>query len=255
MPLISILLPYYKKEKYIWKTIRSVLNQSFKNFELIIIFDEYFKKRHEVFEKLKGLKKKDDRIKIILNNKNLGVSASRNKGLQKAKGNYVAFIDSDDLWNKKKLEIQILYMIKNKLKFCHTNYYVINKYEKRIGQFNAPKNLNYDHLIKSCDIGLSTVIIHKSILNFCKFPKLKTKEDYVVWLRLSKKKIPIISLNRYLTSWRSTSDSLSSSIFQRLIDAYRVYRFFEKFSLIKSYYFLFLLTTKSMIKKINIYLK
>ena len=131
MPFISILLPYYKKEKYIWKTIRSVLNQSFKNFELIIIFDEYFKKRHEVFEKLKGLKKKDDRIKIILNNKNLGVSASRNKGLQKAKGNYVAFIDSDDLWNKKKLEIQTRYMIKNNLKFCHTNYYVINKYGKK----------------------------------------------------------------------------------------------------------------------------
>ena len=103
MPLISILLPYYKKEKYIWKTIHSVLNQSFKNFELIIIFDEYFEKKHSVFEKLKRLKKKDNRIKIILNNRNLGVSVSRNKGLQKAKGEYVAFIDSDDLWTKKKI--------------------------------------------------------------------------------------------------------------------------------------------------------
>ena len=146
-------------------------------------------------------------------------------------------------------------MIKNKLKFCHTNYYVINKYNHKIGKFFAPKELNYNQLIKSCDIGLSTVIIERSIANYCKFPNIKTKEDFVVWLRLAKKNIPIISLNKYLTYWRSTENSLSSSIIQRLSDAFKVYRYFEKFNLFKTFYFTILLALRSVMKKINIYLR
>ena len=201
------------------------------------------------------LKKKDKRIKIIRNKKNLGVARSRNRGLLQSKGKYIAFIDSDDLWHKKKLELQIQFMIRNRLKFCHTNYHVINELNKTIGRFKAPKKLIYKELIKSCDIGLSTVMIERSILKFCKFPKLKTKEDYVVWLNLSKKDISIISLNKNLTYWRSAKNSLSSSIIQRLTDSFKVYRYFEKFSILKTYYFIILLIMNSIVKKINIYLK
>jgi len=255
MPFVTILLPYYKKENYVFQTIETILKQSFKNFELIIIFDEYFKKNHLVYEKLNILKKKDKRIKIIRNKKNLGVARSRNRGLLQSKGKYIAFIDSDDLWHKKKLELQIQFMIRNRLKFCHTNYHVINELNKTIGRFKAPKKLIYKELIKSCDIGLSTVMIERSILKFCKFPKLKTKEDYVVWLNLSKKDISIISLNKNLTYWRSAKNSLSSSITQRLTDSFKVYRYFEKFSILKTYYFIILLIMNSIVKKINIYLK
>ena len=254
MPFVSILLPYFKKEKYVFQTIKTILNQTFKNFELIIIFDEYFKTDHEVYKKLNEIRKKDKRIKILLNKKNLGVSESRNKGLIKSKGKYVAFIDSDDLWHKKKLEIQLKYMSKNKLKFCHTNYYVINESNEKIGKFIAPKNLTYSQLLRSCDIGLSTVIIEKSILKFCKFPKLKTKEDFVVWLNLSKNNVPIIALNKYLTYWRATKNSLSSSVIQRLKDAFKVYRYFVKYNLLKTYYFTILLVMRSINKKIKIYL-
>jgi teichuronic acid biosynthesis glycosyltransferase TuaG len=255
MPFVSILLPYYKNEPYVFQTIKSVLRQTYQNFELIIIFDEYFKGHHPVYQKLKDLRKKDKRIKILLNKKNLGVSKSRNKGLLSSKGKYIAFIDSDDLWNKKKLKLQIDFMIKNKLKFCHTNYYVIDKYNHKIGKFFAPKELKYSQLIKSCDIGLSTVIIDRTIVKYCKFPNIKTKEDFVVWLRLAKKKIQIISLNRYLTYWRSTDNSLSSPIIQRLSDAFKVYRYFQEFNLFKTFYFTILLALKSVMKKINIYLR
>ena len=255
MPFVTILLPYYQKERYIFQAVETILKQSFRNFELIIIFDEYFRKNHQVYKKLNILRKKDKRVKIIRNKKNLGAGKSRNIGLLKSKGKYIAFIDSDDLWHKKKLEIQTKFMIKNKLKFCHTNYYVVNELNQRIGKFKAPKKLIYKELIKSCDIGLSTVMIERSILKLCQFPKLKTKEDFVVWLNLSKKNISIISLNKYLTCWRSTENSQSSSIMQRLVDSFKVYRYFEKFSILKTYYFIILLILNSITKKINIYLK
>ena len=255
MPFVSIILPYYQNERYVFQSIKSILRQTYKNFELIIIFDEYFKNHHAVLKELEDLRKKDKRIKIILNKKNLGVSKSRNKGLFSSKGKYIAFIDSDDLWNKNKLKIQTDYMIKKKLKFCHTNYYVINKHNHRIGKFFAPKELDYSQLIKSCDIGLSTVMVERSIIKYCKFPNIKTKEDFVVWLGLAKKNIPIISLNRYLTYWRSTDSSLSTSIIQRLSDAFKVYRYFEKFNLFKTFYFTILLALRALMKKINIYLR
>ena len=253
MPLVSILLPYYNNEKYVFKTINSVLKQTYKKFELIIIFDEYFKIKNNVYNKLLQLKKKNKKIKIILNKKNLGVAISRNIGISKSKGKYIAFIDSDDLWNKKKLEIQVNFMKKNNLKFSHTNYNIINEKDKIIGKFNSPKKITYSKLINSCDIGTSTVMIDRSVIHLCKFPKLKTKEDFVVWLRLAKKNISITSIDKFLTYWRSTSGSLSSSIFQRLFDAFKVYNHYENFNIIKSIFLTINLSLYSLIKKIKIY--
>ena len=95
---VSIIIPYYKKKNYINKTISSVLNQSYQKFEIIIINDEPGKSSKDI---LACIKKKDKRIKIINNKKNIGAGASRNKGIKIARGNYIAFIDSDDLWKKK----------------------------------------------------------------------------------------------------------------------------------------------------------
>lgn len=253
MPLVSILLPYYNNEKYVFKTINSVLKQTYKRFELIIIFDEYLEIKHNVYNKLLKLKKKNKKIKIILNKKNLGVAISRNIGISKSKGKYIAFIDSDDLWNKKKLEVQVNFMKKNNLKFSHTNYNIINEKDKIIGKFYSPKKLTYSKLINSCDIGTSTVMIDRSVIHLCKFPKLKTKEDFVVWLRLAKKNISITSIDKFLTYWRSTSGSLSSSIPQRLFDAFKVYNHYENFNIIKSIVLTINLSLYSLIKKIKIY--
>ena len=252
MSLVSILLPYYKKERYIGQTIKSILNQTYKNFELIIIFDEPFKKTHPIYEKIIKLKKKDKRIKLILNNKNLGVSKSRNKGIKLAKGKYIAFIDADDFWSKKKLSFQVNYMRRKKLLFTHTNYYIINENNKITGLFKAKKNLYYSDLINSCDIGLSTVIINRKILKFVKFPNIRTKEDYVVWLRLAKKNIELISIGVPFTFWRQTKDSLSSSFTQKLVDAYKVYHVYEKKNFLKSIFHIIILCSNFIVKKIKI---
>ena len=238
MMLVSIIIPYYKKKDYIKKTINSILKQTYKKFEIIIINDEPGELSKNI---LSFLKKKDSRIKIINNKKNIGAGKSRNKGINIAKGKYIAFIDSDDLWKKNKLLKQIEFMRKKNIEISHTSYEIIDDDLVTRGTRQA-KLMNYKKLIKSCDIGLSTVIIKKSLIKNLRFPNLKTKEDYVLWLEIAKKGKTIHALNTKLTQWRKSKNSLSSSVARKLTDGYYVYRHHLKFSVIKSLYSLLVLS-------------
>ena len=246
MMLVSIIIPYYKKKDYIKKTINSILKQTYKKFEIIIINDEPGELSKNI---LSFLKKKDSRIKIINNKKNIGAGKSRNKGINIAKGKYIAFIDSDDLWKKNKLLKQIEFMRKKNIEISHTSYEIIDDDLVTRGTRQA-KLMNYKKLIKSCDIGLSTVIIKKSLIKNLRFPNLKTKEDYVLWLEIAKKGKTIHALNTKLTQWRKSKNSLSSSVVRKLTDGYYVYRHHLKFSVIKSLYSLLILSI-NFLKKIK----
>lgn len=245
-PLISIIIPFYKKKEYIAQTINSIIKQSYKNFELILIYDDPDKSdlRH-VKKILKNIKRK----KIIINNINIGAGLSRNLGILKAKGSYISFIDSDDIWKKDKLNNQLLFMLNNKIEFCYTSYSIINKKNSIIKFIKAKKNIDYKDLIKSCDIGLSTVMLKKKLLKKTKFTKITTKEDFILWLKLSKKNIKMVGLDQKLVLWRKLDNSLSSSIFQRVKDAFYVYNTFLKFNLIKTTYHIFLMSINSLRKR------
>ena len=134
-------------------------------------------------------------------------------------------------------------MKENNFKISHTSYFITNETGSVIGRREA-KNLNFSQLIKSCNIGLSTVIINKSIIKKynLKFPDLNTKEDYVLWLRISKKKIPITAINQKLSYWRKSKNSLSSNSIRKLIDGYYVYRKHMKYNFLKSLYSLLVLS-------------
>ena len=127
-PLISIIITYFDKLEYIKKTLESVLAQSYKNYELIFIYDD---NNLNDFKFIKPLLIKFKKKKVILNKKNIGVSQSRNKALNLSKGDYIAFIDSDDIWKKTKLIKQLKFMRKNLSDFSFTSYDVIN-YQNRI---------------------------------------------------------------------------------------------------------------------------
>ncbi len=244
--MISVIMPYFKKADYVERSINSVLQQTFKNFELIIIYDDDSKLDLEF---IKNIIKKDHRIRLIINDKNLGAGESRNKGIKFSKGDFVAFIDSDDLWEKNKLEIQFDFMNKNNLKISHTSYNIINNKEKVLG-FRRSKNiLKFKDLLKSCDIGLSTVLMDKRLIDEeIKFANLKTKEDYVLWLSLSKRGININLVDSQLSSWRKLDNSLSSSVIQKIIDGFFVYYRFMKFSFIKSLFCLIRLSVYSFLR-------
>jgi teichuronic acid biosynthesis glycosyltransferase TuaG len=238
-PLISIIIPFYKKKIYIAQTVNSIIRQSYKNFELILIYDDPDKSD---LKHVRKILKKIKRKKIIINNTNIGAGLSRNLGISKANGRYISFIDSDDIWQKDKLKNQLSFMLYNKIEFCFTSYSIINKKNAIIKFIKAKKNIDYKDLIKSCDIGLSTVMLKKKLLKKIKFPKIKTKEDYILWLKLSKKNIKMVGLDQKLVLWRKLDNSLSSSVFQRIKDAFYVYNTFLNFSLIKSIYHIFLMS-------------
>ena len=248
MDLVSVIIPYYKKKEYIELAINSVLQQTYKNFELIVIYDDENK---EDLSFLKKIIKKDKRIKIFINKKNLGAGRSRNLGLKLSKGILIAFLDSDDVWKKNKLKKQIFFMKRNGIDASHTSYYIINSHDKIIGSRKA-KDMSHELLLNSCDIGLSTVILKKKIItNKIKFANIKTKEDYVLWLKITLNNNKIFSLKNNLTKWRKLDDSLSSLKLQKLYDGYLVYRKYMNFNLLKSLIYLVVLSFNYFLKDIK----
>ena len=236
-PLVSVIIPYYKKINFFHKSLLSVLNQEYKNIELIVIYDD---RDLNDLKKIRSLTKYN-KIKLIVNRKNLGAGLSRNIGIKKSRGKYIAFLDSDDLWLKNKLKTQIQLMEKYNYKFTHTDYYIIDKNDHIIKKRHIKKNLKYKELLLSCDIGLSSVIVKKNALRGLKFANIKTKEDYVLWLNLSKK-IDLIGINKPLMKWRKLDNSLSSSNIQKLKDGFLVYKKYMKFNYFKSLIYLIILS-------------
>ena len=250
---ISIIIPYHKKKNFFKETIESINNQSYKNFEVIVIYDDTDKSELDYVKKI--IRNFKFKKKLIINNKIIGAGLSRNKGIKVSKGEYIAFCDADDLWNKDKLKIQLSFMKKENILFSHSNYLIIDYASKKIGNLKVPKKISYNELIKSCDIGLSTVMISKSLIKNNLFSNLKTKEDYLLWIKLIRRIKIFKSINKDLVYWRFLKNSLSSSNFQKLSDAFELYKNRLNFSFLFSIFCVLRLSLYALIKKTIIYFK
>ena len=248
--LVSVIMPYYNKKNYFLKSINSVLNQTYINLEILIIYDD--QNRNDL-KYIKSCIKNDLRVQIIFNDNNKGVAYSRNKAIALAQGEYIAFLDCDDYWENNKTEVQLNFMLTHDYHFSHTTYQVLNYNGKIVSTIRARETLKYEELFRSCDIGLSSVILKRKLLSDMKFPKLKTKEDFVLWLSLAKKSVGLVGLDKPLMFWRQTPNSLSSSIFQKLKDAFKVYHLYEKKNFFYSIFCVIRLSTYALFKKINSY--
>jgi len=193
---ISIIIPTYNRKLFLIHAIDSVLNQTYQNLELIIIDDGSSDKSIEY------IKKKYPSIKIY-KQFNKGVSSARNKGIKISSNNWIAFLDSDDRWHPRKLEMQINYLVKNpKYKICHTDEIWIRK-GIRINQHKKHKKYGgfiFDKCLNLCRISPSSVIIHKDVFNKTGLfnEKLPVCEDYDLWLRITAK-FPVLYLDEKLT--------------------------------------------------------
>ena len=244
--LISIIIPYFKKKKYFEKTIESVVNQTYQKFEVILIYDDI---DNSDLKFVKYTLRKIKNKKIIINKKNLGVGVSRNIGIQAAQGRFIAFLDADDMWHKDKIKEQIIYMKKNKVDFSYSSYAINDKNMKILKIIKAPKKVMFKDLLFACNIGLSSVMIKAYLLNDDKFTSLKTQEDYLLWLKLSKRNIKMEGITKTLMYWRKTDNSLSSSVTQKLKDAFSIYNRHLNLSITKSTYHVLLLSMNFLRKR------
>jgi len=240
---VSVIIPFYKNLKYLFCSIKSVLNQTYKNYEILLIYDDDEKKD------LKIIKKKFKRLKkliIVENKKNLGVAKSRNIGLSKSKGKYIAFLDSDDYWKKDKLKKQINFMKKNSLDFSYSSYEILSRNFKK--KYTVKKTYTYDELLKKCDIGLSTVIMKSKLSKLGTFPLLRTQEDFALWLKFLRTGVKLMGINSSLVYWRDVPGSLSKNVIQKLKDSFKVYYKYEKKNFLESIFRVLILSKNKLIK-------
>ena len=247
-PLISIIITYYKKKNFIKKTLDSIFNQTYKNYEVIFVYDDEDKIDINFLKKLLSKFKKK---KIIINKKNLGVAGSRNLAIKYSKGKYLAFIDADDVWKKHKLLKQLHFMETNSYNFSFTSYAVVNEKDMILNTRKANSDADYSTLYNSNFIGLSTVMINRSIIRSVHFPNLKTQEDFALWLKLARKGYKLKHLNQTLSFWRNSKNSLSSNTLNKLRDAFKLYYIHENKNLIFSVYSVLILSYNKIFRTFN----
>ena len=232
-PLVSIITPLYNSEKYIAETIESVLAQTYSNWEMIIVDDCSKDNSTKIVEEYQ---KKDRRIKLYRNEINKGVSYTRNRAIDLSQGKYIAFLDSDDLWKKEKLEKQIKFMEEKNVVLSYTAYEKINEDGSKRGEVRVPDKLDYEELLKNCLIGFLTAIYRKEELKDFKFINSKA-EDYIFWLSILKRINYAYGLNEILASYRVLNNSRSSNKIDIVKFHWKIYRKIEKLSLQRSIYY------------------
>jgi len=203
---VSIICPTHNCEEVIKFTIKSVLSQSHLNWELIIVDDYSTDLTVDVVKEFH-----DSRIKLLLNNKNSGAAFSRNRAIKEASGEYIAFLDGDDLWAENKLEEQLAFMVDNYYAFSYTNYEEIDYLGKKIGKFvTGPRKVTHQMFKRMDYVGCLTVMYRRDIYPDLQIPNdIYKRNDYALWLLLSKKANCYL-LPKTLAYYRRGKNTISS---------------------------------------------
>ena len=226
--LVSIITPFYNSSKFIEECVNSVLVQSYTNWELLIVDDCSDDNSKEL---LLNLEKKDERIKVTFLDNNIGAAKARNIAILEAKGRYIAFLDSDDLWESQKLEKQICFMMQNDISFSFTNYQSISEDGLHVNDIiEVPNKMAYHDYLKNTIIGCLTVIIDREKTGYFEMPIIKSSHDMALWLLIMKRGFDAYGLNESLAKYRIVSTSNTANKWRAANDVWKVYRQFEKLS-------------------------
>jgi glycosyltransferase involved in cell wall biosynthesis len=233
--LVSIITPVHNSFSHIEDTINSVLDQTFLDWELILIDD---KSADNGLSILKKFVEQDPRIRLLTNSENRGAAISRNRGIEAANGRYIAFLDSDDLWDPNKLERQLEFMTSKNYPFTFTAYRKF-KDNKTVGIQEVPEKVSHRELLKTCSIGCLTAMYDTEVLGKVYMPDISRRQDFALWLKILKMTPYAYGLNVPLAKYRLRPNSISGNKFKAATYQWRVYREFENLSFFEaSYYFL-----------------
>jgi len=232
--LVSIITPLHNAADFVEQTIESVLSQSFQNWELIIIDDQSTDNSVDIVTSYLAI---DRRINLIQLDKNSGAAVARNTGIEVAKGRYIAFLDSDDLWLPQKLEKQLAFMQQTGCPLTYTAYEKIDGEGKSLGRVGVPRNVNYKSLLKTCFIGCLTVVIDTHYFGKISMPLIRKRQDFGLWLKLLKQTEQAKGMEDILACYRVHRSSISANKLNTAIYTWRLYRDIEKLSLAQSLYY------------------
>ena len=231
-PLVSVIMPAYNAEKYIEKAIMSVVNQTYTNWELIVIDDGSKDSTSEIVEKLV---KKDERIAFFANEKNMGVARTRNRGFDLAKGEYVALLDSDDIWQEEKLEKQLALVDSTDADIVYTAYGIVDVEGKKYKEdYLVPSQTDFEKMLGENHIGCSTVMLKKSVTEKYRFNENFYHEDYVLWMQLLKDGYKACGLTEVLVQYRFYPGSRAANKFKSAQKRWIIYREYLDLPFVKS---------------------
>lgn len=231
---VSIITPVYNSEKFIKDTIESVINQTYKDWELILVDDCSIDNSKELINRYI---QKDSRIKYYTLSENSGAAVARNYALSKSVGRFIAYLDSDDIWHNNKLESQINFMINKKYSFTCTDYEVIDESGKSKNKIiKMPRVINYDLYLRNTIIQTVGVMVDTKYISneLLEMPLIRRRQDAATWCKLLKNGFNCYGLNHNLASYRRVSDSLSSNKLKAIKGTWYLYRNIEKLSILKS---------------------
>lgn len=230
--LVSIITPSYNSSRFIADTIISVLNQTYRNWELLITDDCSNDNSVDI---INSYIKDDSRIKLFKSTQNIGAAAARNISIRNASGKYIAFLDSDDVWNPDKLELQLAFMRNNNYSFTFTAYDLMYEDGTKLNKtIHAPISVNYKQYLRNTIIGCLTVIVDKEVTGDFEMPLKRSSHDMALWLLIMRRGITAYGLNEITATYRLVSNSNTANKKRAAKEVWKVYREVEQLDVFNS---------------------
>lgn len=213
-------MPSYNTARFIGESIASVFAQTYTNWELLIVDDCSTDNTDEIIAQFN-----DPRITYVKNEKNSGAAVSRNRALAQAKGKWIAFLDSDDLWAPQKLEKQLKFMAENGFAFSYTRYEEVDENGSPTGTLvGGPKHITKTGMFNYCWPGCLTVMYNREVVGNIQIADIRKNNDYAIWLKVCRK-ADCYLLSETLASYRKRGGSISNHSYVTLIKwHYKLYR-------------------------------
>ena len=240
---VDIVLPNYNSYPFIEETIKSIISQTFKNWKLFIVDGNSNIETQEILRKYDN----HPNINIAWLKENKRPGFCRNLVIRDSKSEYIAFIDSDDIWEEEKLSRQLTFMIKNKYHFTYTNYTAFRS-KNNFREICAPEYFSFETFVKNTSIGTSTMIIRNSSIGNVKFSDTKICEDYFFKCQILKKVNYAYCLPESLTKYRIRKDSLQSNKIRNLYWIWHINKHYNQFSFLKNLISVLCISINSMKK-------
>lgn len=231
--MVSVIMPAYNSQRTIESTIRSALSQSYSDIEVIVVNDCSTDLTDEI---VKRIVKEDSRVKYFVNEKNSGVSYSRNFAISKASGEWIAFLDSDDLWRSDKLECQLKLAEESRAELIYASYAMIDiDGNKRCNDFIVDPATDFDKMLVRNEIGCLTAMVKREVMQKYTFSGEYAHEDYVLWMCILQDGYKAVGEPKVLADYRVYPGTRSANKFRAAKNRWIIYRKKLKLSVFKSF--------------------